>query len=637
MHDATLAARQRKATFGRSGLFFSVIFAMLALVILFATILNQVGGYTVMQNTVDPATLADRPLDQLGPDQLAKIINDNLTSGQVDRLITNTLAQLSPAGLDSLIAKVLAAPDLAALAGKPTDSLTSDDLVKLLSDNLSSEAFDAIRQANAPALDQLSKEQLLKVAAETVLQPTSEQQLSATPLEGLSIDELTQVVNDHFGPRRLALLSNPDWSQLPVDQLLSLIRNELLPAPDASALAGQPIESLSEQELLLLLNESLGLKQLEQLSAGALNQVPVSVLKTIAERELLKPVDATSLSDRPLNQLSAPELVATFRKKLAAGNFNHFTALTLAQSGKQALIQIINVEILQPGVKESWGLFYSLFNRNMIEAEINAKYPGAKPEFRWWLNGSFLTTVMNSRPELSGIRTALLGSLWMIALTVAIAVPIGTCAAIYLEEFAGKSLISKIIQINIYNLAGVPSIIYGMLGLAIFVRGLEQFTSGAMFGVTDASGRTILSAALTMTLLILPLIIINTQEAIRAVPTGLREAAYGIGLTKLETIWHHVLPAALPGMLTGTILAMSRAIGETAPLIVIGASTFIAVDPSGPFSKFTVLPIQIYKWASLPDETFRNIAAAAIVVLLGLLITFNLTAILLRNRFRREN
>lgn len=254
-------------------------------------------------------------------------------------------------------------------------------------------------------------------------------------------------------------------------------------------------------------------------------------------------------------------------------------------------------------------------------------------------DAEFLTQVMSSRAEESGIRTALLGSLWMLMLTILIALPIGVGAAIYLEELAGKSRLSQLIQINIYNLAGIPSIIYGMLGLTLFVRTLGDLmgiTSGAAFGVSDTNGRTILSASLTMALLILPLIIVNTQEAIRAVPSTLREASYGIGQTKLQTIWHHVLPSALPGVLTGTILAMSRAIGETAPLIVIGASTFIAVDPNGPFSKFTVLPIQIYKWTSLPDETFRNVAAAAIVVLLVVLVSLNLSAILLRNKFRKR-
>ena len=178
-----------------------------------------------------------------------------------------------------------------------------------------------------------------------------------------------------------------------------------------------------------------------------------------------------------------------------------------------------------------------------------------------------------------------------------------------------------------------------MLGLAIFVRILEVFTSGAILGVGDqstANGRTIISAGLTLGLLILPLIIINGQEAIRAVPNSLRQAGYGLGATHWQVIWHHVLPSAMPGVLTGTILAASRAIGETAPLVVVGASTFIALDPSGPFSKFTVLPIQIYQWTSRPQDEFRNLAAAAILVLLILLLTLNASAVLLRNHFNRN-
>lgn len=200
--------------------------------------------------------------------------------------------------------------------------------------------------------------------------------------------------------------------------------------------------------------------------------------------------------------------------------------------------------------------------------------------------------------------------------------------------------INAIIQTNINNLAGVPSIIYGMLGLAIFVRVMEPLTSGALFGLaadpTTANGRTILSAGLTLALLILPLIIINAQEAIRSVPSSLRQASFGLGATKWQTIWNHVLPNALPGILTGAILAVSRAVGETAPLVVIGASTAIFVDPDGPFSKFTVLPIQIYQWTARPQGEFRNIAAATILVLLVLLLTLNATAVLLRNRYSRS-
>ena len=237
------------------------------------------------------------------------------------------------------------------------------------------------------------------------------------------------------------------------------------------------------------------------------------------------------------------------------------------------------------------------------------------------------------------MRTAILGSLWTIAITIAFAFPLGVGAAIYLEEYATDNRLNRIIQTNINNLAGVPSIIYGMLGLAVFVRLLGSLTSGQVFGLVDpttANGRTILSAGLTLGLLILPLLIINAQEAIKAVPGSLRQASFGLGATRWQTIWYHVLPNAMPGILTGTILAMSRAIGETAPLVVVGASTFITVDPSGPFSKFTTLPIQIYQWTARPQDEFRNIAAAAILVLLALLLTLNATAVILRNRFSKR-
>jgi phosphate transport system permease protein len=175
-----------------------------------------------------------------------------------------------------------------------------------------------------------------------------------------------------------------------------------------------------------------------------------------------------------------------------------------------------------------------------------------------------------------------------------------------------------------------------MLGLLLFVRGLQPLTSGAIFGVNDpatANGRTILSAGLTLALLVLPLIIINAQEAIRSVPESLRQASLGLGATQWQTIWHHVLPSALPGILTGAILAISRALGETAPLVVIGGATFINFDPTGLFSKFTILPIQIYQWTARPQAEFKNLAAAAIVLLLIVLLSLNTAAIVLRNRF----
>lgn len=310
------------------------------------------------------------------------------------------------------------------------------------------------------------------------------------------------------------------------------------------------------------------------------------------------------------------------------------------------VLLLVEEEIVAPDVVKSWPLVDSLFQRQAIEAEALEKFPDAAVEFKSWLAPHFITDPQTSLPELAGVRTAILGSLWLIAITVLIALPIGVGAAIYLEEYASVvrnpvlRRLNGIIQTNINNLAGVPSIIYGMLGLAIFVRALEPFTSGAALGAvadpTTANGRTILSAGLTMALLILPVLIINAQEAVRAVPQSLRQAGMGLGATKWQTIWAHVLPNALPGILTGTILSISRAIGETAPLVVVGASTFITFDPNGPFSKFTALPIQIYQWTARPQDEFRNIAAAASIVLLVMLLSLNAVAIIMRNRLSRR-
>jgi phosphate transport system permease protein len=297
--------------------------------------------------------------------------------------------------------------------------------------------------------------------------------------------------------------------------------------------------------------------------------------------------------------------------------------------------------VVVPRVVESWFLIDSVLNRAEILHETGQKHPDAALEFRAWLSPEFLVTPQSSQPELAGVRTAILGTLWVIAITMAFAFPFGVGAAIYLEEYADQSKwYNRLIQTNINNLAGVPSIIYGMLGLAVFVRALEPITSGALLGVVDdattANGRTILSAGLTLGLLILPIIIISAQESIRAVPGSLRQASFGLGATRWQTIWHHVLPNALPGILTGTIISMSRAIGETAPLVVVGASTFITADPTGPFSKFTVLPIQIFQWTTRPQGAFRNIAGAAIIVLLILLLALNAAAVIMRNRSSKK-
>lgn len=237
-----------------------------------------------------------------------------------------------------------------------------------------------------------------------------------------------------------------------------------------------------------------------------------------------------------------------------------------------------------------------------------------------WLSMDFLTNYPSRFPERAGIRSALIGSILIMLLVALISLPLGIGAAIYLEEYAEEGILKKIIEINIANLAGVPSIVYGILGLALFVRSLEL-------------GRSLISGALTLSLLILPIIIISAQEAIRAVPKSIKEASYALGATKWQTIRHHVLPYALPGILTGTILALSRAIGETAPLIMIGALTYVAFTPKSIFDPFTVLPIQIFNWVSLPKKEFHELAAAAIIVLLVLLLTMNSIAIWLRNKY----
>ena len=342
----------------------------------------------------------------------------------------------------------------------------------------------------------------------------------------------------------------------------------------------------------------------------------------------------------PLEKLPKEALVEILQKKVSKGVVRRLESeKPLAERDRRELYELVLARVVQPEMVKSWSLLDSLTKRSAIRAEAGA-LPNARLEFRSWLTLAFITSPQSSNAELAGVRTAILGSLWTILVTILFALPIGVGAAIYLEEYAPDTWFNRLIQTNISNLAGVPSIIYGMLGLAVFVRMLEGITSGRLFGAvgdpTTSNGRTIISAGLTLGLLILPLIILNAQEAVRTVPRSLRQASFGIGATRWQTIWHHVLPGAIPGILTGTILAVSRAIGETAPLVVIGASTFIVQDPSGPFSKFTTLPIQIYQWTARPQEEFRNLAAAAILVLLVLLIALNATAVFLRNRYARS-
>jgi phosphate transport system permease protein len=299
------------------------------------------------------------------------------------------------------------------------------------------------------------------------------------------------------------------------------------------------------------------------------------------------------------------------------------------------LVELVFSDIVQFDLKRSWNFIESLTQQEAIQQFVAEEYPDARLEFYSWLNGDFLRSPSSSQALTAGIRVAILGTLWMLFISMAVSLPLGVGAAIYLEEYAHTSsspnrlirFMNGFIETNIRNLAGVPSIIYGMLGLAVFVRALESITSG----------RTILSAGLTMALLILPVIIINAQEAIRAVPQSVREGSYGLGATHWQTISRQVLPVALPGILTGVILSVSRAIGETAPLVVVGAATVIFTNPTGPLSKFTVLPIQIFRWTADPRAGFQDAAAATIIVLLTMLVALNATAIILRNYYSSKN
>ena len=240
-----------------------------------------------------------------------------------------------------------------------------------------------------------------------------------------------------------------------------------------------------------------------------------------------------------------------------------------------------------------------------------------------WVDWQFINSYPSRKPELSGIKAALLGSLWVIGFTALISIPIGVGSAIYLEEFAEDNRFNRFIKLNIANLAGVPSIIYGILGLAIFVELMKM-------------GRVILAGSLTMSLLILPIIIITSQESIKTVPKDLVNASLALGATKWQTVIKVILPISLAGIISGIILAISRAIGESAPMIAISALVYLTFVPEGPMDRFTVLPIQIYNWISQPQDDFRSIAAAGIVVLMIVLLSMNSIAIWIRLKFQRR-
>ena len=397
---------------------------------------------------------------------------------------------------------------------------------------------------------------------------------------------------------------------------LVVVENRVNP----SELSDRPLEELNEAELVAILIERQP-SRIAVVIRDKLSQVPNAEFTSLPLSEVLK----GSHYSNDLAGLTISELTVEQRAQILSDN--------LSQSD---IANVVLDQVVQPTIVKSWRLVPSLFERDAIEAEVNTKYPEDTLEFRSWANWDFVSSSVSSSATTAGLRTALLGSFWIISITAVTALILGVGAAIYLEEYARDNWINRTIEINIRNLAAIPSVIYGMLGLAVFVRTLGHFTSGQFIGITDTNGRTAMSAGLTLALLTLPIIIVSAQEAIRAVPNSIREASYGLGATKLQTVFRQVVPAALPGIMTGIILSMSRAVGETAPLLVVGASTFIGIDPDGPFSKFTVVPIQIFQWTSRPELEFKNVAAAAIIVLLVVMVLLNGTAIILRNRFSRR-
>jgi phosphate transport system permease protein len=266
-----------------------------------------------------------------------------------------------------------------------------------------------------------------------------------------------------------------------------------------------------------------------------------------------------------------------------------------------------------------WGIFCTLIGLVLLTIFIGDILIDGLMRIDW----SFITSLPSRKPEKAGIYTAVMGSIWILILTTIISFPVGVAAGIYLEEYGKKNWFSGILEINISNLAGVPSIIYGLLGLEVFVRIMNL-------------GASVLAGALTLSLLILPIIIVATREAIKAVPSSIKDASFALGASKWQTIWYQILPASGGGILTGVILALSRAVGETAPLIVVGALAYVPFAPQSPMDEFSVLPIQIFNWISRPQHGFIENAAAAIIILLLITFVMNGIAVYFRNKWQKK-
>lgn len=609
------------------------------------------------------ASVADTPLVDLMPEDAAAILASNLDQEAFQQIV------------------------FVEARNRLVDELPESDLAQLLADNV-----DVVKLHELIVTEVLlaSNEDFPELKLEPVLSPRQAADVLARSLDR---DTLERVTVEAAGPAILANMTDAELQAAFANNVLKetfigiiLTRiveadpdtfRELTPLPVwqvmkghgyADELGAEPFASLTSQQAADILRRTLprvdddedytgvvleelvytemtarDLGELSKRELGSL--LAVTVRKALMRRAVLSDVVKASESEFPeLSGKPVGELLRgkDYPEQLADVSFSQVDEAQVADLlarnlNRSDLEEIVTSNVAQPQVVQSWTLADSLTKRGEIEDIQQMNYPLADLEWRSWLNWDFVNSAIDTRrADLTGIRPALLGSLLIIVIVIIVAFPIGVGAAIYLEEYAGKNALNTIIQTNINNLAGVPSIIYGILGLAIFVRAMEAVTSGNAFGTETANGRTVLTAGLTLSLLILPVIIINSQEAIRSVPSSLRQASYGLGATQWQTIWNHVLPYAMPGILTGTILAVSRAIGETAPLILVGGATYLTQDPDGPFAFFTALPLVIYRWTTLPQPEFRNAAAAAIVVLLAVLLTLNSIAVILRNRFSRR-
>jgi phosphate transport system permease protein len=683
-----LSSRHRRATIWLIIFQVATMVGIVALVALLYTIVNSAFGYVAIQNSIDPQELV------LSVEEARMLSAPNLVSSEDDEVLAQGVAS-SPDAIgffgyayyqgysDEL--RLLSVDDVAPSADtvdsgeydlarplfiyttasimedKPQVSAfvhhylthVNDEIVDVGYFPASDEAMDrstakweSVTGTAPPNADQLTGDVL--TAGSSTVYPLSQRMAERFQDTGFTGAIMVESIGSTAGLRRFCIDGDTDIANASraIKRSEAELCNEIKRVPIEFRVGTDAVAVVVSQE-----NDFLARVDKEQLrqiftTANAWADVDPTWPDRPIER-YIPGIDSGTLDffveqvyERELEDLPKETLVAILQANVSKGLFRRFeNDLPFAERTQEDVYQLVLDRVVEPQIVETWTLYDSIFKRRAIRAEAAAKYPDAELEFVSWLNPRFVRSPQSSDPEKAGVRTAILGSLWTIAITIAFAFPLGVGAAIYLEEYATDSRINRIIQTNINNLAGVPSIIYGMLGLAIFVRVLEPLSSGTLLGLTDpttANGRTILSAGLTLGLLILPMIIINSQEAIRAVSPALRQAGFGLGATKWQVIWHHVLPSALPGILTGTILSVSRAIGETAPLVVVGASTFITVDPTGPFSKFTTLPIQIYQWTARPQDEFRNIAAAAILVLLVLLLALNASAVLMRNRFSRR-